>query len=378
MVVLPDRPWEALPPALVAPLAGGVDATGAEIVAAIRAGVPAYGRPLEGEFGHGLRDGVAAALRQFLALIGTDTEPAALDRRLYRELGRFEFREGRTLESLLAAYRLGARVAWRRASAAARAAGHAADTLSLLAEAIFAYIDDLSAASAEGYASEQSASVHETERRRGVLLELLTRGADPVTIEQAARAAGWPLPERVAAVVWDGDAVPRLPADALRGRIDELPVAVLGDPDAPGRAAQLAAALGDLRAVLGPAVPWQEAGRSVRRARQVLDLVLPAGLIHAEQHLATLLLHAEAELAGELAALRLAPLRALPGRTPERLAETLRAWLDHHGNVPAAARALSVHPQTVRYRLRRLRELFGEALEDPDARFELSLALRAR
>jgi DNA-binding PucR family transcriptional regulator len=36
-----------------------------------------------------------------------------------------------------------------------------------------------------------------------------------------------------------------------------------------------------------------------------------------------------------------------------------------------------VHPQTVRYRVRQLRELFGEALEEPDGRFELALALRA-
>jgi DNA-binding PucR family transcriptional regulator len=36
-----------------------------------------------------------------------------------------------------------------------------------------------------------------------------------------------------------------------------------------------------------------------------------------------------------------------------------------------------VHPQTVRYRLKQLRELFGARLEDPEARFELALALRA-
>jgi DNA-binding PucR family transcriptional regulator len=46
--------------------------------------------------------------------------------------------------------------------------------------------------------------------------------------------------------------------------------------------------------------------------------------------------------------------------------------------VPAVAAALHVHPQTVRYRLKRLRELFGERLDDPRVRFELALALRAR
>ena len=47
-------------------------------------------------------------------------------------------------------------------------------------------------------------------------------------------------------------------------------------------------------------------------------------------------------------------------------------------NSPPIAAALDVHPQTVRYRVRQLRDLFGERLEDPEARFELSLALRAR
>ena len=57
--------------------------------------------------------------------------------------------------------------------------------------------------------------------------------------------------------------------------------------------------------------------------------------------------------------------------------ETLRAFLDHRGNAAAMAVDLHLHPQTVRYRLRSLRGLFGEALDDPQARFELELALRA-
>jgi DNA-binding PucR family transcriptional regulator len=42
------------------------------------------------------------------------------------------------------------------------------------------------------------------------------------------------------------------------------------------------------------------------------------------------------------------------------------------------ARVLHVHPQTARYRLSRLREVLGDDLDEPDARFELELALRAR
>ena len=96
----------------------------------------------------------------------------------------------------------------------------------------------------------------------------------------------------------------------------------------------------------------------------------------ADDHLATLLLASDPALGAELAAARLAPLDRLTDAQRERLEATLRAWLDRPGQVQAVAAALGVHPQTVRYRMGRLRELFGERLEDPEARFELGLALR--
>ena len=97
----------------------------------------------------------------------------------------------------------------------------------------------------------------------------------------------------------------------------------------------------------------------------------------ADEHLPALLLAAEPALAADLARSRLAPLDSLAAGPRERLVATLRAWLDRPGQVQAVAAALDVHPQTVRYRLKQLRELFGTRLEDPEARFELSLALRA-
>ena len=101
-----------------------------------------------------------------------------------------------------------------------------------------------------------------------------------------------------------------------------------------------------------------------------------AALVVADDHLADLLIAADPVLAADLAASRLAPLDELAEGPRARLRETLAAWLDRPGQVQAVAAALDVHPQTVRYRVRQLRDLFGERLEDPDARFELSLALR--
>jgi DNA-binding PucR family transcriptional regulator len=55
---------------------------------------------------------------------------------------------------------------------------------------------------------------------------------------------------------------------------------------------------------------------------------------------------------------------------------TALAYVQHRGNASAMARALHLHPQTARYRIARLRELLGDALDEPDARFELEAALR--
>lgn len=58
--------------------------------------------------------------------------------------------------------------------------------------------------------------------------------------------------------------------------------------------------------------------------------------------------------------------------------DTLRAYLDSFGDVPAAARALDVHPNTFRYRLRRVGEIAGLDLDDPVDRLAAELQLRLR
>jgi DNA-binding PucR family transcriptional regulator len=130
-------------------------------------------------------------------------------------------------------------------------------------------------------------------------------------------------------------------------------------------------------------VRWQDAARSALRATEVHRLIasgaiVAAGLVRAEDHLTTLLIERDPSLLGELAERRLAPLTAASASARGRLLETLEAWLEHHGSVPDVARAIHVHPQTVRYRLNQLRELFGDDLDDPDARFELMVVTRAR
>jgi hypothetical protein len=304
------------------------------------------------------------------------------------KLGRLELRENRTLEGLLAAYRIGARVAWRRLVAYGQEAGLAPATLYQLGDAIFTYIDELSAAAEEGYADEQQTLTREAEHRRRSLVRLLVRlpSPDPATIEEAARGARWALPDSVAAVAFaNGEperVSGRLGSDVVGGPVGDLGCALVPDPDAPGRLAQISKGLEGTVAALGPTVHWLEAGRSFDRARLALELALEGVIgngrvIVADDHLATLLLHRDRALTADLARRRLAPLEDVEPRFRARLEETLRSWLDHQGHVPQVAEALHVHPQTVRYRLARLRALFGEALDDPMARFQLQLALHS-
>ena len=71
----------------------------------------------------------------------------------------------------------------------------------------------------------------------------------------------------------------------------------------------------------------------------------------------------------------LAPLAGVRPSTAEKLEETLRAWLLHQGRRDAVAAELFVHPQTVRYRMTQLRELYGDRLDDPAVVRDLVLAL---
>jgi hypothetical protein len=379
-----DQPWQELPARISIVLAPHIDAVADEIIAAVRT-VPAYARPLEGPFGEGIRAGVGEALHHFLAEIEASGPVERRD--VYRLLGRGEMRAGRTLDSLLSAYRAGARVAWRRFAAIGVEAGLEPETLYLLAESIFAYIDVLSAESAEGHALEQSVAAGEAQLYRRRLVRMLVREPppDPAAVEGAAREAGWPLPRTLAVLAIAGPyrdaAVSRLPPDAIAETIGELACAIVPDPEGPGRGAQLERAVTEAgaRAGLGVTVGWPEAAASLHRARAALALSdTNGGLISAVQRAGDLLLRADPLLSAELVRAVLAPLDELTPGARARLTETLTVWLAEQGRPGAVATRLGIHPQTARYRIARLRELFDARLDDPDQRFWLEVALRVQ
>ncbi|WP_431683271.1 helix-turn-helix domain-containing protein [Kitasatospora sp. KL5] len=305
--------------------------------------------------------------------------------RVYRSLGRGELTEGRSLDALQAAYRLGARVAWRRYARVARRCGLGPEPLVSLAEALFAHIDEIAAASVQGYVEARADRAGVLSRSRLHLLVTLLSGATGEEIRQAAAAADWALPERVACVALDPPAagrprLPRLPDPVLADLDRPEPHLLVPEPDLYLRDGQVQEALRDRGAVIGPPVPLTEAAESLRWARMVRDRLPgpPPEPVDCRDRLADLLLLVDPPLVRLIAERRLAPLEGLTDKQNHRLAATLLAWLQtDHGTAPEVAARLGIHPQTARQRLHRVQELFGESLGGPDARFELEVALRA-
>jgi hypothetical protein len=263
------------------------------------------------------------------------------------------------------------------------AAGVDSGQLARFAELVFAYIDELSAASVAGHTDELESSGRVRQRNLERLARALLTGAPADAVNAAAERADWEPPGALTAVVLPESQVSHalltLAPDTLQPTDDiGLPeglasLLVPGTGSASARRTLLRA-LRDTDAVVGPATPWLEVAASHRRALRCAALGLE-GLVDSDDHLAALVLAADADARADLRARVLAPLADLRPSTAEKLTDTLRSWLLHHGRRDAVAEELFVHAQTVRYRVGQLREVYGDRLEDPAFVLDATLAL---
>jgi hypothetical protein len=355
-----------------------------EVLASVVEAVP----PFEEWWGgrRTVRDGVHQGLSGFLELLESGAPQQLAGREVFFDFGRGEVRAGRSLGSVLAAYRVAAQAAWRGMAETGHAAGIDPRTLYALADSIFAYIDQICAATVEGYAYEQSMAAVERVDARRRLVEMAVRRPPPSEADLAAAAAdaGWRLPAHLVVIAFRDERVARmaarLPADALVARVDGTGWGIVGDPDGPGRRATVLQALAKVRAGVGPVVEPGGAAESAALAARALQLAHAGepGAVMADERRVDLLLLGDPALADGLVADVLGSLQVLPAAAQERLLETLAVWLEHQGEVRPTALQLHVHTQTVRYRVAQLRELLGHRMSDAGGRLELDLALRAR
>jgi hypothetical protein len=364
-------------------------------VAAVVDGVPSYADALNGPMGTNIAEAVRLALAGFVHLLGSGSETdagtplqPALDGAY--ALGRGEARAGRPMDALLAAYRVGARVAWREMSETAVAGHLAAAQLARFAELVFAYIDELSAASVAGHSDELATTGRVRQRYLERLGQDLLSGAADDVLLAAAQRAGWEPPEAMIAVMLPASQV-RVALSGLDPRTLEVAQEPSAADDGEGHAALLVPSAGittrphlirhlkGSHAVVGPERPWTQVAASYSRAKRVMSLV-DGGRVAAvdtEAHLAALVCTADGDALADLRAQVLEPLATLRPSSADRLTDTLRSWLLHQGRRDDIAADLVVHPQTVRYRMTQVRELYGDRLNDPQLIAGLTIALAA-
>ena len=399
-----DRPG-ALPPDLAVIFRPQLPSLAEEIILAIRDKIPEFARPMDGPYGQIMRTGVEQALASFVDRIADPATSLAHRDEVARMLGRHQAEEGRSLDSLQAAYRVGAHIAWHRAMEVGHEAQLSSAVMSMLADAVFGYMNELAELSVQGYRELRGASAEEQQAARRRLLQLILDQDQPVphrALADLAEDANWPLPEQATAVAIQAPA----PDGAVEAGLQPGPGAAGAEP-APlsaegdvlvslddgqphmlipgevgrGREAALLARLEGRRAAIGLTVPLTDAADSLRWARQALALAESGGInagqiVHCEEHLVTLWLMSDSALADQVSRRQLGALEGLTPRQQERLTETFGAWLETRGTAAEIADRLQVHPQTVRYRIRQLERTLGDQFGDPEARFAMEMVLR--
>jgi hypothetical protein len=360
-----------------------------EIVSAIRDEIPEYRRAWEGEYGAITERSVEEALSTFITLIAETHDQPVDYNNWFWQLGRGEAMEGRTQDALQAAYRIGAKIAWRRITALNDRSPLPPDAVARLADAVFGFVDHLAEVSARGWLDAQLAEGDAIRQLRVRLLNLLLEPHAPMsTIVDLAERVGWPIPDQAVVVdVRDGD-VP-----AALGRVLFGPHALVDlsspastllvpGPLCPEVREKLLATDVPVLLSVGCSLPLAQAPASMHWARLAARLreagaLPPERVLFCDEHLPTLMLHADPSLPQLLITRRLGPLLELSPAKRVKFGELLLAWLELGGSQAELAEMLGKHRQTLHYQFTRLRELFGEDLHDREARTEILLALRA-
>jgi len=246
---------------------------------------------------------------------------------------------------------------------------------------VWRVIDCYSDAIADAYRDLGTDAARRAEQTRLALIDGLLAGrTEQSDVDEAAEVLGLPgtgrfvvlFGDRVAEVIgWR--AVWRSTSDAEVGI-----VALERGTDLDG----LRRALGALPHSVGMSTPvagLRHLPAALREARIARRCLAPGDIgvaVFGDRPL-TALVAGAGELAEELARTVLGDLLALPPQEQDVLLKTLRTWYEVGGSARTAAERLFVHPNTVRYRVRRVQELTGRDLGDPRGAAELYAAVEA-
>ncbi|MBM7516294.1 helix-turn-helix domain-containing protein [Nocardioides nitrophenolicus] len=340
-----------------------------------------------GQRGRLVRQAVQQALRLFVdQVLDRPTSTIVVDD-LFRKLGYRQAARGRDREAIDHAMQVAAAEISDELRVRAAENGLSADALNALNDAVSSFLDYLARQAQHGFDAGLAERAQDVGIARTQLIEALLAAVDPADAQGRATAARWDIPELVTVLAvdlgpddhpLDGD---DLGAEALTGQ--GSPQVVLCDSTVANAVTKRirAAAPGRRIARCWPVVVtdvpaawrWSHRALALVRAR-----VIPKRpVIDCARYRTEIWLHAEPVMRRQLAQDLLQPLFAESENSREILSETLLVWLETRESAPAIAARLGVHPQTVRYRWKRINELFGEVLHDPDVVTQLLLVLKA-
>ena len=339
-----------------------------------------------------------AGIDLFLAT-ARDARPATpRELREVAQLGILQARSSQSVEPVLAAYRIAARVAWNEILRAWRDHPDASpEALVVTANYVFAALDQVAAQVTRTYVHAREQHMLRGTRARTRLLHSLISDTfdNELAIQKQALAINVQLATGYQALVIKGDddvqdllSDLRLPARALADMTDPHTLVVLWPsegPDVEERARAMLAGLRQdgrarVRGALGGGHPGLRGiSRSYLEAQQAVEIgrrLRPDALLHHHDEIAPYLLLAQNPLVAERYVQHVLG-RLLEADPRGALLETLEAVLARE-TVKEAAAALRLHRHTVLYRMEKLQELLGGDLDEPVLRQRLRLALDLR
>jgi DNA-binding PucR family transcriptional regulator len=311
--------------------------------------------------------------------------------------GRRRAQQGVPLPEVLRAYRISFSTLWDALVEQARGTGEPSVTESLLAAAstVWQLTDEHAVALTEAYRAATAELLLARQQRRSALVEALLTGhpspdAGPV---EAASLLGLPPDARFVVVAADTRGLAEESLPGIERRLANhgvvsgwrlTPALQLGVVSV--RTDQRSVVLGMLRdlasARTGVSPEYEslaETPRALQLAKTALAMLVPGQAevqVFSSNPLEALMARTPGE-GQRLAKQVLGPLLELPAEDRAVLLDTLTAYLDHGGSAESAAKVLHCHPNTVRYRLRRVPELTGRSLSDPQDIAELATATYA-
>ncbi|MFH9954526.1 PucR family transcriptional regulator [Streptomyces roseolus] len=339
-----------------------------------------------------LRESCAANADLVLKHLDREGSPEA---EAARETGRARAEQGVPLADTLRAYRIGSELLWTEILAEARTRPEVSDDLLVSESARFWALFGLYAeAVAVTYRKTAAELTSRGLARRSALVEALFTGIIAEgTLWEAARELGLPEQGPFAVAVAEAAAPGEEPLAGVEAalRSADVPSAWRLLPDQQLALVALPSGQSEdvclrvlrrSRARVGFSPRFgslRDAPQALRFARLALSGLPGAGpgVARFDDNPLAMVVAAAPVEAAHLVEVTLRPVLDLPAAERSRLLRTLEQWFASGGSADTAAASLFVHPNTVRYRLRRVEELTGRLLSDPRTTADIGAALQA-